>query len=71
MFRPLAQSIVYALLGTLVLSITIIPVVSSLVLKATPHSETFLTRLLNRIYAPLLEFFVHNPKKVILGAFVF
>ncbi|WP_180339039.1 efflux RND transporter permease subunit [Helicobacter pylori] len=71
MFRPLAQSIVYALLGTLVLSITIIPVVSSLVLKATPHSETFLTRFLNRLYAPLLEFFVHNPKKVILGAFVF
>ncbi|WP_024114555.1 CusA/CzcA family heavy metal efflux RND transporter [Helicobacter pylori] len=71
MFGPLAQSIVYALLGTLVLSITIIPVVSSLVLKATPHSETFLTRFLNRIYAPLLEFFVHNPKKVILGAFVF
>ncbi len=71
MFRPLAQSIVYALLGTLVLSITIIPVMSSLVLKATPHSETFLTRFLNRIYAPLLEFFVHNPKKVILGAFVF
>ncbi len=71
MFRPLAQSIVYALLGTLVLSITIIPVASSLVLKATPHSETFLTRFLNRIYAPLLEFFVRNPKKVILGAFVF
>ncbi len=71
MFRPLVQSIVYALLGTLVLSITIIPVVSSLVLKATPHSETFLTRFLNKIYAPLLEFFVHNPKKVILGAFVF
>ncbi|GAA7073387.1 efflux RND transporter permease subunit [Helicobacter pylori] len=71
MFRPLVQSIVYALLGTLVLSITIIPVVSSLVLKATPHSETFLTRFLNRIYAPLLEFFVRNPKKVILGAFVF
>ncbi|GAA8438653.1 efflux RND transporter permease subunit [Helicobacter pylori] len=71
MFRSLAQSIVYALLGTLVLSITIIPVVSSLVLKATPHSETFLTRFLNRIYAPLLEFFVRNPKKVILGAFVF
>ncbi|WP_183030420.1 efflux RND transporter permease subunit [Helicobacter pylori] len=71
MFRPLAQSIVYALLGTLVLSITIIPVVSSLVLKATPHSETFLTKFLNRIYAPLLEFFVHNPKKVILGAFIF
>ncbi|MEJ8611132.1 efflux RND transporter permease subunit [Helicobacter pylori] len=71
MFRPLAQSIVYALLGTLVLSITIIPVVSSLVLKATPHSETFLTRFLNRIYAPVLEFFVRNPKKVILGAFVF
>ncbi|WP_033604368.1 efflux RND transporter permease subunit [Helicobacter pylori] len=71
MFRPLAQSIVYALLGTLVLSITIIPVVSSLVLKAAPHSETFLTRFLNKIYAPLLDFFVHNPKKVILGAFVF
>ncbi|MUU64205.1 efflux RND transporter permease subunit [Helicobacter pylori] len=71
MFRPLAQSIVYALLGTLVLSITIIPVVSSLVLKATLHSETFLTRFLNKFYAPLLEFFVRNPKKVILGAFVF
>ncbi|AFI04323.1 efflux RND transporter permease subunit [Helicobacter cetorum] len=71
MFKPLAQSIVYALLGTLVLSITIIPVVSSLVLKATPHSETFLTRFLNKVYAPLLEFFLHNPKKVIIGAFIF
>ncbi|WP_104761033.1 efflux RND transporter permease subunit [Helicobacter cetorum] len=71
MFKPLAQSIVYALLGTLVLSITIIPVVSSIVLKATPHSETFLTRFLNKIYAPLLEFFLYNPKKVIIGAFIF
>ncbi|WP_199768905.1 efflux RND transporter permease subunit [Helicobacter cetorum] len=71
MFKPLAQSIVYALLGTLVLSITIIPVMSSIVLKATHHSETFLTRFLNKIYAPLLEFFLHNPKKVIVGAFIF
>ncbi|WP_162982238.1 efflux RND transporter permease subunit [Helicobacter labacensis] len=71
MFKPLASSIVFALLGTLVLSITLIPVIASLVLKAQPHTDTLLTRLFYRIYTPLLRFSLNKPKIVILGALVF
>ncbi|WP_121021591.1 efflux RND transporter permease subunit [Helicobacter vulpis] len=71
MFRPLASSIVFALLGTLVLSITLIPVVASLVLKAQTHKETLITRFFYRIYTPLLHFSLSRPKLMILGALVF
>ncbi|WP_104625547.1 efflux RND transporter permease subunit [Helicobacter felis] len=71
MFRPLALSIVFALLGTLILSITIIPVMSSLVLKSQPHQETFLVRFLHKTYTPLLNFALHNPKRMLIGALVF
>ncbi|MFC3847280.1 efflux RND transporter permease subunit [Helicobacter baculiformis] len=71
MFRPLASSIVFALLGTLVLSITLIPVIASLVLKAQTHKETLITRFFYRIYTPLLHFSLSRPKLMILGALVF
>lgn len=61
----------YAFLGILVLFIIIIFVVSFFVLKVMFYSEIFLMRFLNRIYVFLLEFFVYNFKKVILGVFVF
>lgn len=71
MFRPLAQSIVFALLGSLVLAMTVIPVVSSMVLKAKDHHETFLVRFINKIYHPALDFCLKNAKIVFVGAFIF
>lgn len=71
MFRPLAQSIVFALLGSLILAMTVIPVVSSLVLKAKDHHETLLVRLIHKVYDPALSFCLKHSKSVFVGAFVF
>ncbi|KAA8710057.1 efflux RND transporter permease subunit [Helicobacter canis] len=71
MFAPLAKSIVFALLGSLVLSITVIPVVASLVLKTKEHKETIITRFFYRIYTPTLHFCLTHRKMVISFAFAF
>lgn len=71
MFAPLAKSIVFALLGSLVLSITVIPVVASLVLKTKEHKETLITRFFYKIYTPTLHFCLSHSKLVISCAFVF
>lgn len=71
MFGPLASSIVFALLGSLVLSITIIPVVSSIVLKVKEHKETFLTRFFYRLYNPMLNFSLNHSKIMFIGAVIF
>lgn len=71
MFRPLATSIVFALLGSLVLSITVIPVISSLVLKAKEHKETFLTRFFYYLYNPMLDFSLKHSKVMFIGAGIF
>lgn len=70
-FVPLGETIVYALLGSLVLSITVIPVMCSFVLKAKPHKETLLIRGIEFFYHPMLRFCLNNGKKVILGSLVF
>lgn len=71
MFHPLAQSIVFALLGSLALSITVIPVISSLILKAKPHKETLLARFFHRLYNPMLDFSLNHSKLMFIGAGVF
>ncbi|ETD27788.1 efflux RND transporter permease subunit [Helicobacter canis] len=71
MFAPLAKSIVFALLGSLALSITVIPVVASLVLKTKEHKETLITRFFYRIYTPTLHFCLTHRKMVISFAFAF
>ncbi|WP_163555819.1 efflux RND transporter permease subunit [Helicobacter suis] len=71
MFVPLARGIVFALLGTLVLAITVIPVISSMVLKVQPHKETLLTRFFYWIYTPALQFALKNPKTMLVCALVF
>ncbi|PAF44641.1 efflux RND transporter permease subunit [Helicobacter sp. 11S02629-2] len=71
MFSPLGATIVFALIGSLILSITVIPVISSLILKAKPHKDTFLIRFFNYIYNPSLKFCLNNPKKVIVIALIF
>ncbi len=71
LFAPVAMTIVFALFGSLLLSLTLIPVVCSLVLKSTPHEETRLGRFFNRLYAPLLDFSLNRSRTLFTGAVAF
>lgn len=55
LFAPVALTIIFALSGSLVISLTLIPVLSSFVLKHGAHSEPFLMRWLTRGYKALLR----------------
>ncbi len=56
LFRPMALTVVLALLGSMVLSLTLMPVLASLTLKRGGHGrQTWLVRWLSRIYAPVLR----------------
>ncbi len=55
LFRPVALTIVFALSGSLVLSLTLIPVISSLFLKTGQHGEPWLMRQLLPRYAWALQ----------------
>lgn len=70
-FVPLAQTIVFALLGSLVLSMTVIPVISSFVLKATKHHETRVMKFFNKTYAPMLNFALTKTKLLFISAIAF
>lgn len=71
LFAPVAMTIVFALLGSLLLSLTVIPVVCSLLLKTAPHKETILDRFFNRIYAPMLTYALTRTKSLFIGAVIF
>ena len=62
LFGPVTLTIIFALLGSLVLSLTLIPVIASYVIKADAHSEPWLSRTLSRIYAPLLDKALAAPR---------
>ena len=62
MFRPMALTVVFALLGSLVLAVMAMPVLASLVLKGSDEKHTWLMRLLNRGYPPMLERFLSSPR---------
>jgi cobalt-zinc-cadmium resistance protein CzcA len=65
-FVPVALTIVFALASSLILSLTVIPVLASLLLKSVPHQEPWLPRQLLRLYEPLLnKAFLHQ--KVVMG----
>ena len=68
LFGPVAMTIVYALSGSLVLSLTVIPVLSSLLLKQTDHGEPWLPRTLRRIYEPVLIWCLDHVKTVLVVA---
>ena len=70
-FVPLAQTIVFALLGSLILSMTVIPVISPFVLKATEHHETKLTQFFHKMYAPMLHFALTRTKLLLISAVCF
>lgn len=76
MFMPMAQTIVFALLGAFLLSLTYIPMMSSLVLsKKISHKTTFSDRMMNRLerfYQKYLTKILRRQKMVlatVLGLF--
>ncbi len=68
LFGPVALTIVFALSGSLLLSLTLIPVLSSLALKEGAHKEPLLMRLLSAAYKPLLAGCLRRPLPVYLLA---
>ncbi|MFB2121459.1 CusA/CzcA family heavy metal efflux RND transporter [Parapedobacter sp. 2B3] len=76
MFMPMAQTVVFALLGAFLLSLTYIPMMSSLVLsKKISHKTTFSDRMMNhleRFYQKYLTKILRRQKMVlatVLGLF--
>jgi cobalt-zinc-cadmium resistance protein CzcA len=68
LFKPMAYAISFAMAGSLVLSLTLVPVLASLALKAGPEKDTWLLARARRIYLPLLDWALGNRKKVVGGA---
>lgn len=56
LFRPMALTMIFALLGSLVLSLVLMPVLASLLLpREMKETEPWLVRTARRLYAPVLE----------------
>ena len=68
LFIPVALTIVFALVGSLLLSLTVIPVIASFLLRKVSHREPLLVRLLQRLYAPILEWCLRHVKLVVTVA---
>lgn len=68
LFTPVAMTIVFALAGSLILSLTVIPVLSSYLLKQISPDEPWLPRQLLKVYQPALVWCLNNGKKVFGGA---
>ncbi len=68
LFTPVALTIVFALSGSLLLALTVIPVLASFLLKQVSGEEPWLPRQLQRFYQPMLEWCLNNSKKVFIAA---
>ena len=72
MFKPMAMTFSFALVGAMIFCFTYVPVVSSLFLKPTeenPNSiSSKLIRKLNSLYLPVISWALKNTKKVLYGA---
>ena len=55
MFQPLAATMIIAILVSLVVALTVMPVLSALVLSQKPEKEFWFVRALNRGYLALLS----------------
>jgi len=73
MFRPMAQTVGFAILGALILSLTYIPMMSALFLsKNISHKKTFADRMMDffqRLYAPALRRTIQLKYMIVGGAF--
>jgi cobalt-zinc-cadmium resistance protein CzcA len=70
LFAPVALTISFALGASLLLSLTVIPVLASFLMRATAHGEPWLPRKLGELYRPLLERALRRGNAVIGGAVV-
>ncbi len=68
LFGPVTLTIVFALVGALALSLTAIPVLSSLLIKDCSEHEPWLSRQLQRIYEPLLDRALSRPRWLVAGS---
>lgn len=64
LFKPVALSIVFALFSSLILALTLIPALSSFILKIRPDKESWLITHLLKIYKPSLDFSIKHSKAV-------
>ena len=68
LFRPMALTVVFALAGSLLLTLTVIPVLASLLLpKQMSETEPLLVKGLAFVYRPLLATVMARPT-IVLGA---
>jgi cobalt-zinc-cadmium resistance protein CzcA len=56
MFRPMAATVVFALLGSLVFALVLMPVLAAVFLKGATEHETWLLRFAHWVYRPVLNF---------------
>ncbi len=74
MFKPMALTVAFAILGAFILSITYVPMVSSLFLsKKLNHRKTLADKMiawLERKYQPLLKYILSIPKITLATTFV-
>lgn len=70
LFTPVALTIMFALAGSLLLSLTVIPVLSSFLLKEVSHAEPWLVRKALAVYEPTLQWCLAHAKVIVIGAFV-
>lgn len=70
LFVPVAATIVFALSGSLLMSLTVIPVLSSYLLGKVGHSDPWLVRQLQRIYTPVLHWALGHSRVVVAASVV-
>ncbi len=67
LYRPMALTVIFALLGSMVLSLTLMPVLASILLpRSIQEREPLLMRIAHRIHAPILRFSM-NHKVLVIG----
>lgn len=69
LFKPMAFNISFAMAGSLVLTMTLIPVLAALILKPKEERDTWLVRKIKARYLPLLGWSLVN-KKIVVGSAV-
>jgi cobalt-zinc-cadmium resistance protein CzcA len=68
LFKPMAYTITFAMAGSLLLTMTLVPVLSALILKPKQEKDTFLIRGAKKVYLPLLDWALEHKKTVIAAA---
>ena len=69
LFRPMALTVIFALAGSLVLSLSFMPVMASLGLSDhAEEKELWLMRWIKQLYTPVLDLFVRHPLIALLLA---